>query len=400
MDFTFTDDQESFRTEVRAFLDETLTPEFWERQRAQPSQGSSPEFSRAAAERGWLGIAWPVEYGGQARTKIEQMIYMEEMAYAGAPQEHHRRAVQQVGPSIMLHGSEAQKQRFLPGVASGETSFAMGLTEPNAGSDLASVATLAVHDGDDLVLNGEKVFTSGAHYSDYLWTVVRTDPEAPKHRGISMVVVPLDSPGVNVQPLIDLQDRHHFNRIFFEDARVPADHLIGEENRGWYINATTMDFERSGIARIANLDQLFDNLADALRGMSEDDRKQTRYRAARGRLADLVLGVRTSRHLAYRVVSMQSAGLLPNYEVSIVKLLASETSQALYNVGVHAHGLYGQLSVLPEQQDTTSNGATYGEPRGEWGPGYLNAIPDTIAQGSSEIQRSVIATRGLGLPRG
>jgi alkylation response protein AidB-like acyl-CoA dehydrogenase len=161
MDFRFTDDQEAFRGEVRAFLGETLTAEFWEQQRSWPNQGTSPEFSRTAAERGWLGITWPVEYGGQARTKIEQMIYTEEMAYAGAPQEHHRGAVQQVGPSIMLHGSEAQKQRYLPGVAAGEISFAMGLTEPNAGCDLASVATLAVHDGDDLVLNGEKVFTSG-----------------------------------------------------------------------------------------------------------------------------------------------------------------------------------------------------------------------------------------------
>jgi len=391
MDFRFTDDQEAFRSEVRAFLDETLTPEFWEQQRAQPNQGTSPEFSRAAAERGWLGIAWPLEYGGQARTKIEQMIYMEEMAYAGAPQEHHRRAVQQVGPSIMLHGSEAQKQRYLPGVAAGEISFAMGLTEPNAGSDLANVETSARRDGDEWVLDGEKVFTSGAHYSDYLWTVVRTDPEAPKHRGISMFVLPLHLPGVNVQPLIDLQNRHHFNRVFMEDVRVPAENLIGEENRGWYINATTMDFERSGIARIANLDQLFDRLAHALRGMSEDERKQTRYQAARRRLSELVLGVRASRALAYRVVSMQSAGLLPNYEVSIVKLLASETSQALYNVGVNSHGLHGQLSDV---------GQASGRWSGEWGPDYLAAIPDTIAQGSSEIQRSVIATRGLGLPRG
>ena len=391
MDFRFTDEQEAFRDEVRAFLDDTLTEDFWDEQRTTRKPGWSPEFSRAAAERGWLGIAWPVEFGGQARGKIEQMIYMEEMAYAGAPQEHHRRAVQQVGPSIILHGSEAQKQRYLPGVAAGELSFAMGLSEPNAGSDLAGVETLGKRDGDEWVLNGEKVFTSGAHYSDYLWTVVRTDPDAPKHRGISMMVVPLGAPGVEVQPLIDLQDRHHFNRVFLEDVRVPADHLIGEENRGWYINATTMDFERSGIARIANLDQLFDSLVASLRAMPEADRTQPRYQAARQHLSQLALGVRTSRHLAYRVVSMQNAGLLPNYEVSIVKLLASETSQALHNLGTNAHGLYGQLSGGDESS---------GRFEGGWGPAYLAAIPDTIAQGSSEIQRNVIATRGLGLPRG
>ena len=391
MEFRFTAEQEAFRAEVRTFLHETLTPEFWAVQRAERHPGWSPEFTQAAAERGWLGIAWPVECGGQARPKIDQMIYMEEMAYAGAPQEHHRRAVQQVGPSIILHGSEAQKQRYLPGVAAGEISFAMGLSEPNAGSDLANVEALGKRDGDDWVITGEKVFTSGAHYSDYLWTVVRTDPEAPKHRGISMIVVPLDAPGVEIQPLIDLQDRHHFNRIFLEEVRVPAENLIGEENRGWYINATTMDFERSGIARIATLDQLFDRLVESLHQRSEADRQLPRSQAARRRLAELVLGVRASRLLAYRVVSMQSAGLLPNYEVSIVKLLASETSQALHNVGVNMHGLHGQLSD-PEQVSARRGGG--------WGPDYLAAIPDTIAQGSSEIQRNVIATRGLGLPRG
>jgi len=391
MDFRFTPQQEAFRVEVRAFLDETLTEAFWSHQRANRHPGWSPEFSRAAADRGWLGIAWPVEFGGQARGKIDQMIYMEEMAYAGAPQEHHRRAVQQVGPSLILHGSEAQKQRYLPGVASGEISFAMGLSEPNAGSDLANVETQALRDGDEWILNGEKVFTSGAHYSDYLWTVVRTDAEAPKHRGISMLVVPLHSPGVQIQPLIDLQDRHHFNRIFLEDVHVPAENLIGEENRGWYINATTMDFERSGIARIATLDQLFDRLVGSLRATPAAARQLPRYQAARRRLADLLLPVRASRYLAYRVVSMQNAGLLPNYEVSIVKLLASETSQALHNLGVNAHGLHGLLASTEVESARRGGG---------WGPDYLAAIPDTIAQGSSEVQRNVIATRGLGLPRG
>ncbi|MBM3141364.1 MAG: acyl-CoA dehydrogenase, partial [Chloroflexi bacterium] len=265
MDFRFTANQDAFRAEVRRFLDETLTPAFWEAQRANREPGWSPEFSRAAAERGWLAVAWPEEYGGQSRGYVEQMIYMEEMAYAGAPQEHHRRAVQQVGPSIMLFGSDEQKREYLPRIAKAEISFAMGLSEPNAGSDLASVQTEAVRQGDDWEISGRKRFTSGAHFSDYLWTVVRTDPEAPKHRGISMFIVPLRAPGVRVVPLIDMQGRHHFNEIFLESVRVPASQIVGGENRGWYVNAATMDFERSGIGRIAGLRRARDRALAALR---------------------------------------------------------------------------------------------------------------------------------------
>ncbi len=390
MEFQFTEEQEAFRAEVRAFIDATLTPEFRAQHRADGGGGSSPEFSRRAAEAKWLAVAWPEEYGGAGRSYIEQMIYMEEMAYAGAPQEHHRRAVQQVGPSIILFGDEEQKQRYLPRIASGELSFAMGLSEADAGSDLASAQTSARRDGDFFVVNGEKKYTSGAHYSDLLWTVVRTDPEAPKHRGISMLVVPLDADGVTVEPLIDLQGQHHFNKVFLEDVRVPADHLVGDENRGWYVNATTMDFERSGIARIADLRRILDRTIEAQRDAGGDGARCGNI-GRRMRLAEHAVTTEVSANLAYRVTSMQSAGGMPNYEVSITKLLASEVNQAIHNNHVGITGLHGQLSGLDGPDD---------EGGGTAGNGYLAAIPATIAQGSSEIQRNVIATRGLGLPRG
>ncbi len=395
MDFRFSPEQDAFRAEVRRFLSDTLTPEFWRAQRERGRPGWSPEFSRAAAERGWLAVAWPAEYGGQGLGYFEQMIYMEEMAYAGAPQEHHRRAVQQVGPSIILFGTDEQKLDYLPKIAAAEISFAMGLSEAHAGSDLANVETRAVRDGDDFVVTGAKRFTSGAHYSDYLWTVVRTDRDAPKHRGISMLVVPLDAPGVTVRPLIDMQDRHHFNEVFLDEVRVPARNIVGDENRGWYVNAATMDFERSGIARIASLRRLLDRCLDAMRDVRAEGVGRSRA-AARDRLAGLAATVEVSANLAYRVVSMQASGGVPNYEVSITKLLASETSQALHNLGVNFQGLHGLLAA-PEE------GASPQDRRGgdgQWGPGYIAAVPDTIAQGSSEIQRNVIATRGLGLPRG
>ena len=380
MKFRFSPEHEAFRDEVVDFLAGALTPEFWEYHRRHELPDWSPEFSRAAAARGLLAPSWPVEYGGRGLGVMEQTIYMEEMAFAGAPQEHHRRAVQQVGPSIMLFGDDAQRARYLPGIASAAISFAMGLSEPDAGSDLANVQTNAVRDGDEFVLNGQKKYTSGAHYSDYLWTVVRTDPEAPKHRGISMMVVPLKAPGVEVRPLIDMQGRHHFNQVFFSDVRVPVDHLVGEENRGWYVNARTMDLERSGGAHIGGLRRTLKTALDTARETPGGSRD------ARMRLTDCAIAVDVARQLAYRVAWLRERGESPTHEVSMVKLLATETTQKIAQALVAVTGLRGTQLPDNEWDDNT-------------GSGYIDSARATVGQGTSEIQRNVIATRGLGLPR-
>jgi len=393
MDFQFLDEHEAFRREVRAFLQGTLTPDFWDRHRKRGGGSSSPEFSRAAGREGMLAIAWPEEYGGRGKGFFEQMIYMEEMVLAGAPMEHHRRAVQQVGPSIMLFGTDEQKRHYLPRIASGEISFAMGLSEPGAGSDLASVSTTAVKQGDDYLVTGHKRFTSGAHYSDLLWTVTRTDPDAPKHRGISMLVVPLDSPGVRVQPLIDLQGRHHFNEVFLEDVRVPAKNLLGEENRGWYVNAATLDFERSGIARYAFLRRTLDRAIDEARARRAAPGRAAAHFPHRERLAAAAIRAEVGKLLSHRVTGLQSSGALPNYEVSIAKLTVTETIQQVTGAAVHMHGMHGQLAQ--EGPDDAED-----SPQMEWGSLYLDSLRHTIGQGSAEIQRNVVANRGLGLPRG
>ena len=383
MRFRFTPEQSQFRADVREFLSDTLSPGFWDHYRRQRLPGWSPEFSHAAADRGLLAVSWPAEFGGQGKGPIEQTIYMEEMAYAGAPQEHHRRAVQQVGPSIMLFGSPEQKAKYLPGIASGEMSFAMGLSEPNAGSDLANVETTAVRDGDEFVINGVKRYTSGAHYSQYLWCVARTDPNAPKHRGISMLVVPLDGPGVEVRPLLDLRSSHHFNDVYLNEVRVPADHLVGEENRGWYVNAQTMDYERSGGAHIGSSRRLVDQAVGWVR-----DHPQYRLADAdRSRLADIVTMGEVAWLLGYRVAWMRTQGLFPNHEASMVKLLTANIRQAVPNLMMHIMGAAG-LVVTDATNDE------------EWGIDYLDSASATVGQGTSEIQRNVIATRGLGLPRG
>lgn len=386
MNFEFSPEQEAFRSEVRAFLARTLTPQFWERHRARGGGSSSPEFSQAAGREGMLAIAWPAEFGGRGKGYVEQMLYMQEMVDAGAPIEHHRRAIQQVGPSIMLFGTPEQKQDYLPRMAAGELSVAMGLSEPNAGSDLASAATSAVREGDDWVVTGRKRFTSGAHFSDLLWTVVRTDPEAPKHRGISILLVPLDAPGVEVRSLLDLQGRHHFNEVWLDQVRVPATNLIGEENRGWYVNASTMDFERSGIARYAFLKRTLDRAL-------QEQREQVSRPAGRDRLAAAAIRAEVAKLLSHRVTAMQAAGELPNYEVSIAKLSVTETIQQVTQTAVNARGLHGLLAQ--EEMDDAED-----SPAMAWGSLYLDSIRHTIGQGSAEIQRNVIANRGLGLPRG
>lgn len=381
--FKFTREQDEFREEVRTFLDDTLTSDFWVHHRQHRLPGWSPEFSQATADRGWLATSWPVEYGGLGLGAIEQSIYMEEMAYAGAPQEHHRRAVQQVGPSIMLFGTPEQKSDYLPKIASGDISFAMGLSEPNAGSDLANVETQAVRDGDDYIINGVKRYTSGAHYSDYLWCVARTDPNAPKHRGISMIVVPLKSVGVEVRPLLDLQGDHHFNYIYLNDVRVPVSNRVGEENRGWYVNAQTMDYERSGGAHIGSSRRLVDQAVQWVR-----DNPQYRLSSAdRSRLADIATMGEVAWLLGYRVAWMRTQGLFPNHEASMVKLLTANIRQAVPNLMMHIMGPAG-LVVSDAIRDEG------------WGTDYLESASATVGQGTSEIQRNVIATRGLGLPRG
>jgi len=380
VDFRLAPHHEAFRNEVLRFLAATMTPEFWDYHHRAELPDWSPRFSREAAAQGLLAVSWPVEYGGLGKGVVEQTIYMEEMAYAGAPQEHHRRAVQQVGPSIMLFGDDDQRQRYLPSIAKGEMSFAMGLSEPDAGSDLANVQTRAVRDGDEFILNGQKKYTSGAHYSDFLWTVVRTDPAAPKHRGISMMVVPLSSPGVEVLPLVDMQGRHHFNKVFLTDVRVPVDHLVGEENRGWYVNARTMDLERSGGAHIGSLRRTMDRALDVARTVPGARRD------GRLRLADCSVAVSVARLLAYRVAWLREQGESPNHEVSMVKLLATETTQRIQNALVNLTGMPGMILPASAWEDTV-------------GSDFVDSARATVGQGTSEIQRNVIATRGLGLPR-
>ena len=395
MDFSFTPEEEAFRQEVRAFLREELaggdierggTPERWEGYRS---------FIKKLAGRGWLTLAWPEEWGGQGASHMKQLVYNEEMALHDAPATDL--GSDRVGPTIMLYGTEEQKQRFLPPIVRGEAVWCQGFSEPEAGSDPASLQTRAVQDGDEFVINGTKIWTSLAHYADWIFLLARTDPDAPKHKGISYFLLDMKTPGIEIRPLVDLLGRHQFNQVFFDNVRVPRDCLLGELNRGWYIATATLDFERSGIQRVMGSYRTYEQLVAYARdlpvrqaGTKRDGQPLLAHPLVRHQLADLKIEFEVGRLLSYRVAWMQGQGLVPNYEASVSKLYGTELAQRLASAGVRILGLGGQLAP----------GSPWAPLQGRMEALYLNAAALTVAAGTSEIQRNIIAGRGLGLPRG
>lgn len=392
MELRFGEKEEQLRDEVRDFLEKQLGGDS-ESHGGQLGSRTDADFERAKAfnaalaERGWIAPAWPKEYGGLGASIYEQMVFNEEFGYHGAPDTGTRGfGVGMIGPTLIVHASEEQKRHYLPKITSGEHIWCQGYSEPGAGSDLASLQTRAVRDGDDYVINGQKIWTSGGHRANQMFCLVRTDPDAPKHKGISFLLIDdiKNQPGLTIRPLVNMANRHHFNEVFFEDVRVPARNLVGEENRGWYVGMTLLDFERSGIGTTAAQKHTLENLSEKLREAGDDQRK--RYR---NRLADLVVANNVGRFLGYRIGYIQAQGQVPNYEASVVKIYQSELGQRIYNFGVNMLGLAGQF--VPEEARAPLGG--------DLPESYIQSVPSSIYSGTNEIQRNIIATRGLGLPR-
>ncbi len=384
MRIRFTPQQAAFRQEVLDFLGENLPAdrEGPEDDRMRGELGWSPEFSRKLAAKNWVALAWPKEYGGSARGHMDQVIFNEEMAYHRAPIGAHRRGVFYVGPILILYGTDEQKKKHLNAITSGSGYYCQLFSEPGAGSDLASLQTRAVRDGDDYLVSGQKIWTSDGHRSDYGWLVARTDPDAPKHKGISTFIFDMKAPGVTVRPLVNLAGVHSFNEVFFDNVRVPKENMVGEENRGWYHAAATLDFERSSIATFAGTRRYLDDLLPLVRSRGLDARD-------RHAMADLYTTVLVGQMLSYSIASMQEAGRVPNKEASVAKLMSSELRQNASVVAIRALGMAGQVHEGP-------GAVKYGR----YTRDYLANVSATIAGGTSEIQRNVVATRGLGLPRG
>jgi len=401
VDFADSPEQAVFRKEVEDFFADRFPKELRVSENEDPrtegrgaNRGDAMKQWRAAlVEKGWIAPAWPKEYGGANLSTMEQFILNETIAEMGAP----RAGVPDVGSTIMVHGTDEQKKEFLPPMVRGETRWCQGYSEPGSGSDLASLQTRAVRDGDDFIINGQKIWTSGAHVANMIFALVRTDPEAPKHRGITYLLFPMDTPGISVRPLVQMNDASGFNETFFEDVRVPVKNAVGEINRGWYVGATHLDFERSSIGSAVGQRKMLDTLKDFL--ISERDDKTGRTRlgmpdSPRLEFADRYIEANVAKTLSQRVISMQARGLIPNYEASMTKVFASEFNQRIARTATKLLGKYGELrgDDTPDKKYTPMGG--------RWATMYLSSVSSTIAGGTSEIQRNVIATRGLGLPRG
>jgi alkylation response protein AidB-like acyl-CoA dehydrogenase len=394
MDFRFTAQEEAFRTEVHDFIEKECPPELRGGRMSLFEQiGNLFAWRKKVAEKGWVAPAWPKEYGGAGMTIMEQFIYNLESARmrAPAPILIGGLAVAVIGPTIIIYGTEEQKQKHITKILAGEEMWCQGFSEPGSGSDLASAQTRAVKDGDDYVINGQKIWTTLAHMSQYMLLLARTDPDVPKHKGLSYFIVPMDAPGVTTRPLYNMANTHEFNEVFFDNVRIPAKNLVGEENRGWYQAVTTLDIERSNIGSAVGQHQSVEDLISFAKenggnGVVRIGPDPT----VRYELAERYIETEASMLLSYRLISMQNKGMIPNYEASATKLYSMELNQRIANTGLKVLGLYGQLG----------RGGKHSPLRGRFEFTYLRSVANTIEGGTSEIQRNIIATRGLGLPRG
>ena len=392
MDFKDTEEEAAFRREVRDYIvaeaprrepgmsgEEALIAG-WEKNQA---------WFKKLGGKGWIAPAWPKEYGGAGMTTVEQFIFNEEMAINKAPRPLHMIiGLGMAGPTLIVHGTDEQKKQFLPGMLRGEDIWCQGYSEPGAGSDLASLQTRAVKDGDDYVVNGQKIWTTLAHMAKYMILLTRTDPDAPKHRGITYFILDMKSPGVEVRPLYNIGNSHEFNEVFFDNVRIPKNNVIGEENRGWYAAVTTLDFERSSIGSAIGMKQTVEEIVGWARQHADEPVSVLkRDPMLRYELSDRMVEVEVARMMSYRIASMQSRGLIPNYEASSLKLFSTELNQRIARTALKVLGPYGQLTgpVAPH--------------KGRYAATFLRSQAYTIEGGTSEIQRNIIAQRGLGLPR-
>jgi len=372
MELTFTDDQRALRAEVAAFLAEeraagTFTPsvDVW-------LTGFDRSFSRKMAARGWIGLTWPVKYGGGGRSYVDRLCLTELLLAAGAPLASHWVADRQMGPSILAHGTEEQKERYLPEILAGEATYCIGMSEPDAGSDLAGVRTRAVRDGSGWRITGHKIWTSLAHHSDYIYLLARSDPAAERHDGLSEFIVPLRTEGVTVTPINDMSGAHHFNEVFFDEARVDGDALIGIEGNGWRQITGQLGYERAGLERVMSCWALF----EAMRAEAGDDERRQEE------LGELEAAVRVARLLVFRAAAVADAGRPPDHEAAMAKVFATDIEQRMVEVASRWSGRSGRTAEALG---------------GHLLPAWLVAPSFSIRGGTNEVLRGIIARRALGL---
>ena len=389
MRYDFTPEQLAWREEVRAFVREHLTPALLDELRASGNEGQGPlarEFVLKLRDRGWWGLPCPAEYGGLGRSAMEQWIFVDELEGAGAPM--LPLTITSVAPTIMRIGTEAQKQTWLPRIRSADVEFALGYSEPEAGTDLAALRTQAVLDGDTWVINGQKMWNTMAHTATHNWLAVRTEPDAPKHKGISMMIVPMDAPGVSVQGIY-VWPGLRTNALFLDNVRVPRDYLVGERGMGFYYAAMALNFERLSIGSVAMTRRYFRELVAWVRTAEVNGTPLRVQPWVRARLARLAVDIEAARMLGLETAWATDQGRVPAAESSMAKVFVSELAQRVADVGMEILGLAGQLH--PDEARAPLHG------RLQWL--YRTAPLLAFGGGTNEVQRNIIAMLGYGLPR-
>ena len=322
---------------------------------------------------------------------MKRLILAEELAYNNAPiSVEVEITVNWVTPTIILFGTEEQKKEYGTRVASGEIIFCIGYSEPNAGSDLAALQTRAVASGNEYIINGQKIWCSYAHLADYCWLAARTNPDVSKHKGISMFIVDMKTPGVTVRPLINILNHHSFNEVFFDDVHIPRENLVGQENNGWYQLVIALDMERSSIGTAASQQRVIEELVQYARETRRNGKPIAEDPIIRNRLADMAVENEILRMMCYRIAWMFSKGMHPSYESSMAMVFCSDLMRRIADAGMHVMGHYGELD----------KGSKWAGLNGRITRLYLSSISIGVGGGSNEIQRTIIAMRGLGLPRG
>jgi alkylation response protein AidB-like acyl-CoA dehydrogenase len=386
MEFEWDDEYAEFRKELRAFIVERRTPELLAEYAATYGGGGERigAFHKELDERGWMRMCWPVENGGEGRNLLYQYIFVEEMEYFGMP--YGNLTYTSIAPSIVAFGTEEQKAAYLPGIYRGEYCFAIGYSEPNAGTDLASLRTRADLDGDEYVINGQKIWTSLADVSTHIWLAVRTDPNSKKHAGISIIVVPTDTPGVTIRPLYTMYGGHTCE-TFYDDVRVPAANVVGGVNEGWGLVMHALNHERVGLAAVGALARIYDQLVTYLREVRPEKLEDA---TTRRRLAELELDLREHRALALRNAWIISKGGTPIAEASMAKISGTELRTRIANTAMDLLGREGGLSAESGEHAPFEGRAEFN---------FRLSPIFRFGGGTNEIQRDIVAGAGLGLAR-
>ena len=389
MNFEWSAEEKSFRAQVREFIAATAGPEVADPRRDGMGQlVDSPErraFMKRLSEQGWLGMSWPKEYGGAEAPGLYEYLLNEELAAAGAP--FIGKGVGIVGKTIIRHGNERLKKEFLPRILNAEIEFAIGYTEPNSGSDLASLSMRAVKQGDGWVLNGQKRFTTSAHFADWYWVAARTDPEATKHKGITLFLVPMNAQGITITNMDTIGDERT-NEVFLDDVFVSDDYVVGEVNKGWYYISEALDFERFTLFTVSAYIKRYERMRDYLRTATRDGKPLREDPHVRRFLAWSAVGIEAARMHCIRVISKAATGEVPNIESAMFKLWTTQLGQRIADEFLTICGVAGALK----------RDEPYAPLDGRFEFTYRYSVVDTVGAGTSEVQRNIVARRGLGLP--